>query len=71
MLCLTRRENEGITFFVGDVEVKLQVKPKGNAVRVFIDAPPEVRIMRDELLEPDHPRQRCEFKPKGGTQDDH
>lgn len=50
MLALTRRQGEGITIFVGGVEIKLQFARKGNATRVFINAPKEAKILRDELL---------------------
>ena len=49
MLSITRRK--GQSFFIGeDVEVYISDVQRGN-VKVSIDAPKNVRIMRKELLE--------------------
>lgn len=49
MLVLTRRPNEKIVFPNLGVTVQI-IQSKPNAVRVGIEAPPDVRILRDELL---------------------
>jgi carbon storage regulator len=48
MLVLTRRQGE--TILIGD-NIKLTVVTTGNAVKIGIDAPKEVRVMRTELVE--------------------
>lgn len=49
MLSITRRK--GQSFFIGDdVEVYISDVQRGN-VKVSIDAPKEIKIMRKELLE--------------------
>lgn len=50
MLILTRRENESIT--VGDVTFKI-VRIRGGNVRIGVEAPKDVRIVRTELEEHD------------------
>jgi len=53
MLCLTRRSGEELIFRTSDGDVRLKVEnPKGNVgrIRVSIDAPRHVRIIRAELL---------------------
>jgi carbon storage regulator CsrA len=50
MLVLSRRESEKI--FFPDLGISLEiVRVKGNTVRVGIDAPQEVRVLRGELLD--------------------
>ena len=49
MLVLSRKENEQIR--IGDNIVVTIVKVKGNLVRIGIEAPKDVRIMRSELDE--------------------
>lgn len=50
MLVLSRRESEKI--FFPDLGISLEiVRIKGNIVRVGIDAPPEIRVLRGELLD--------------------
>lgn len=47
MLVLTRKNNEEI--FIGDnIKIKL-IRVRGNSVRIGIDAPREVRVVRGEL----------------------
>ena len=46
MLILTRKPGESI--YIGDIKVTI-VEMKGNQIRVGIDAPPEVRIYREEI----------------------
>ena len=46
MLVLTRKETEAI--MVGEVKVTI-VRIKGGTVRIGIDAPKEVKILREEL----------------------
>ncbi|MCL2539706.1 MAG: carbon storage regulator CsrA [Oscillospiraceae bacterium] len=49
MLVLTRKPGE--SFFIGD-EVKITVQSiRGDGVRIAIDAPREVKILRSELKE--------------------
>ena len=48
MLVLTRRVNEKL--FLPDIEAAVQVlSVKGNAVRLGIQAPPEVTVLREEI----------------------
>ena len=50
MLVLTRRESEKI--LIPDLGITLEiVRIKGNSVRVGIEAPPEIRVIRGELLD--------------------
>ena len=50
MLVLTRRESEKI--LIPDLGITLEiVRIKGNNVRIGIEAPPEIRVMRGELLD--------------------
>lgn len=49
MLVLSRRENESIV--IGDrITVKI-VEIRGNQVRLAIEAPKEVRVLRTELVD--------------------
>lgn len=49
MLILTRREGEML--YIGD-DIRVTVtEVTGNAVKIGIDAPDEVTIMREELVE--------------------
>lgn len=50
MLVLSRKQNERIR--VGDSVVVTIVRVSGDKVRIGIEAPPDVRVLRDEL-EPD------------------
>lgn len=50
MLVLTRRPHEKIVLPGLGVTITL-VSVKGGAVRVGIEAPPEVHVMREELLD--------------------
>ena len=50
MLVLSRKQNERIR--VGDSVVVTVVRVSGDKVRIGIEAPPDVRVLRDEL-EPD------------------
>jgi carbon storage regulator len=49
MLVLSRREGERI--FVGPNIVIQIVRVRGGSVRVGIEAPDDVRVVREELLE--------------------
>ena len=49
MLVLTRRENEAIVL-AGRITVKV-VEVRGNHVRVAVEAPKEVRVLRTELID--------------------
>lgn len=50
MLILTRRLHESIVIPGLDVTIRV-VAVKGGAVRIGIEAPPDVPIMRGELLD--------------------
>lgn len=50
-LLLTRREGEGIVID-GDIHVSVS-KIKGSRATLYIQAPPEVTILRDELTDDD------------------
>jgi carbon storage regulator len=52
MLVLTRKQNEKIV--IGDNIVITIVRIQGEKVRLGIEAPPEVRVLRDELV-PEQP----------------
>ena len=47
MLVLSRKQNERIR--VGDSVVVTVVRVSGDKVRIGIEAPPPVRVLRDEL----------------------
>jgi carbon storage regulator len=48
MLVLSRRESEQIS--IPELGITLQViRIKGNSVKIGIDAPPEIRVLRGEL----------------------
>ena len=47
MLVLSRKQNERIR--VGDSVVVTVVRVSGDKVRIGIQAPPHVRVLRDEL----------------------
>jgi carbon storage regulator len=49
MLVLSRKLNQRIV--IGDSIVLTVVKIQGNIVRLGIEAPPEVEVVRDELLQ--------------------
>ena len=63
MLVLSRGKNQGIRFpgLVVSVEI---LEFAGNKVKVGVDAPMEVRILRDELLQEDEVRGEDEFRIK-------
>jgi carbon storage regulator CsrA len=50
MLVLSRRLNQGVAFPGTDTIVRV-LSVKGNVVRVGIEAPPEVTVLREELLD--------------------
>ena len=57
MLVLTRRPNESIVFpNLGITVVVLEVR--GNSVRLGIEAPPYVSVLRSELIDPECVRPR-------------
>jgi carbon storage regulator len=61
MLVLSRREQERIK--LGDSIVVTIIRVSGERVRIGIEAPPEVAIVRDEL--PPFQNQRLHFTPTG------
>jgi carbon storage regulator len=50
MLVLSRRRSDKIQ--IGDNITITIVEIRGNAVRIGIDAPKEINVVRDELIEP-------------------
>jgi carbon storage regulator CsrA len=57
VLVLSRRLNEKIV--LPDLGITVQVVAlQGNTVRLAIEAPPEVKIAREELLHKPHPSAR-------------
>ena len=52
MLVLSRKQNERIR--VGDSVVVTVVRVSGDKVRIGIEAPANVRVLRDELEEESH-----------------
>lgn len=48
MLVLSRRQNEDILFPGLDIVVRV-LRVSGNTVRVGIDAPPDVKVLRGEI----------------------
>ena len=63
MLVLSRGKNQGIRFPGLGVSVEI-LEVAGNKVKVGVDAPMEVRILRDELLQEDEVRGEDEFRIK-------
>jgi carbon storage regulator CsrA len=49
MLVLSRRESERI--FIGPNIVIQIVRVRGGSVRIGIEAPPEIAVVREELLD--------------------
>jgi len=67
MLVLARKKNESIR--IGDhVELKV-IGIRGNRIRLGIETPPEVSVMREELLEGDAAElpDSARTTPKPGT----
>jgi carbon storage regulator len=48
MLVFTRKRGE--SFFVGNAKISV-LKNNGQGMRIGIEAPPDVRVLRSELLE--------------------
>jgi carbon storage regulator CsrA len=59
MLVLSRRENQKILFPNLGITVEI-VGLKGNNVKLGIDAPPEIRVLRSELADPLESEAACE-----------
>ncbi|MCG8043800.1 MAG: carbon storage regulator [Candidatus Thiodiazotropha endolucinida] len=52
MLSLTRKDGESLVFRFDDVEFTLIVsKPRSGQTRLIIDAPDDVQVFREEVLE--------------------
>jgi carbon storage regulator len=52
MLVLTRKSGETLLFQVEDVTVTLMItRVRGDNVRLGITAPPEVKVIRSELID--------------------
>jgi carbon storage regulator CsrA len=64
MLVISRRPEERIVFPTLGVTLQI-VRVRNNVVRVGIEAPPEVRVLREELLgkPPDHPPRPAGLSP--------
>ena len=63
MLVLSRQENQGIRFPGLGVSVEI-LEVSGNKVKVGVDAPIEVRILRDELMAGDEQREEDSFRAR-------
>jgi carbon storage regulator CsrA len=51
MLVLTRKLNERIVLTIGSCEIEIAVVRLGNqAVRIGVEAPEDVKVMRGELV---------------------
>lgn len=51
-LVLSRKSNESLVMFMGDVEIKVTVfEVSGGKAKLAISAPEEVKIYRSELVE--------------------
>jgi len=51
MLKITRKPGEGLTIITSDGEIHIDVEIKsGNQIKLAIDAPRKIEILRDELL---------------------
>ena len=51
MLVLTRKKNESVTVTVRGVTFNISIKEvRGNNIQLSFEAPPEVSILRTELL---------------------
>lgn len=48
MLVLTRKAGEAI--YIGETRVDFRA-PRGTRIKLLIDAPPHVRVMRSELID--------------------
>lgn len=63
MLVLSRKPNEAIVLPGLGVTVRV-LSIKGNAVRIGIEAPPDVGVVREELLELPLPRVAADADPR-------
>ncbi len=67
MLVLSRRQSEKI--FFPDLGISLEiVRIKGNVVRVGIDAPQEIRVLRGELLDKKQNERALSYARKPDTE---
>jgi len=63
MLVLGRRVNEAL--LIGrEIRVMVTKVSKSGVVRIGIEAPPGLRVLREELIEPNQ-NSEIELKPKG------
>jgi len=65
MLVLSRKSQESITIG-GNITVRI-ISIRGNTVRLGIEAPQEVSILRSELADTPRPAQVYEFRFAPGT----
>jgi carbon storage regulator len=65
MLVLSRKSQESITIG-GNIKVRI-ISIRGNTVRLGIEAPQEVSIVRSELADKPRPAQVYEFRFAPGT----
>lgn len=51
MLILKRNRHEGLTVYVGDLEIRVSLVEccGGQSAKIGIEAPPEVLVLRDEV----------------------
>jgi carbon storage regulator len=68
MLVLSRRKSEQIR--IGDEILIKVIDVKGGTVRIGIDAPPEIPIIRSELLPEMVPGRAATARPANGTPSD-
>ncbi|MBT5210175.1 MAG: carbon storage regulator [Halieaceae bacterium] len=51
MLVLGRKSGEGITLQSSDGEIKISATLVAGSIRLAIDAPDSVKVVRDELIQ--------------------
>jgi|SaaInlV_120m_DNA_3_1039746.scaffolds.fasta_scaffold00815_9 carbon storage regulator CsrA len=51
MLVIGRKNGEGVTLKTSDGEIKISVSLEAGGIRIAINAPDDVIILRDELLD--------------------
>lgn len=52
-LVISRKKDEAIHFNTSDGVIRVLLKPRGNNVAVVIQAPPTVKVLREELVDRD------------------
>ena len=52
MLCLQRKRDESVMFFLGNTSIEVKVlKTEPGRITLGVDAPQQVKIIRKELLD--------------------